>query len=68
MESALGVVPFKPYNATATAEQSLNSDTYLADTAAEEDANSITEVQRGIPKMYWEGVEDGKVRLRLVIE
>ncbi|KAG8994285.1 hypothetical protein FRB94_008399 [Tulasnella sp. JGI-2019a] len=60
MESALGVIPFRPSNATATIQRSLNSDTDLADRAAEEDANSITEVQRGIPKMYWEGVEDGK--------
>ncbi|KAG8862906.1 hypothetical protein FRB96_000324 [Tulasnella sp. 330] len=60
MESALGVIPFKPSNATSITARSLNSNTHLADTAAEEDANSITEVQRGIPKMYWEGVEDGQ--------
>jgi len=60
MESALGVVPFKPSNATMNLFQNVHSNTDLADRAAEEDAGSFVEKQRGIQKIYWEGVEDGK--------
>ena len=60
MESCLGSVEFKPSAKTEDVTNS-SSQTALADFAAEE-TEALSTSGRGIARMYWEGVESGKVR------
>ena len=63
MESTLGVRGAADASKLARIRQYMRSDTHIGDLVADEAPSSASETKEGIEKIWWEGVEDGKVSL-----